>query len=121
MNSQILDTTILVKVFEAYDENELKQWGLHGFTTRAVEVSSLKRVFWMIKEYTKKENYQKFYFLSPQKEPAAFLTSNISIRPHDTLKIKYIITAFYERGPGSVIIRTPNGKLLSVNIYATCS
>jgi hypothetical protein len=118
MASYITDVSILSRVFGTFDTKRLMEWGSPGWTTSRVDISHLKRVFHMEKVYDKRSDTQVLHF-GVDAKVGAVLKFNIPLRPGDRFVVKYTITGAQGDGPNSVVVRSPNGKALRINIYAS--
>lgn len=120
MGSYIADVSVLSKVFGTFDIKLLMGWGIPGFTTTGVDISHLKRVFHMETVCDRRSDAQELYF-GVGAEVGAVLKFNVPLRPTDRFVVAYTITVSQGDGPNSVLVKTPCGKSLRINIYASAS
>ena len=118
MNSQIIDVSIMSKLFGTLSSEALMEWGIPGWTTTDVEVSHLKRVFRLETIFDKNSNGFTVYFTSPDGERGVIFEYEYPVRKGDQFKMCYTLIGSEGDGPNSVVIRTPSGKALRINIYA---
>lgn len=121
MKAIVVNHLLLGEVFSTFSIAKLAGWGIPEFETTLVQILFLQRVFLMCKEYTQYLPRQILNFRSPNGDIASVITGHIDIRPADTFKITYTITALPDNGPKSILIKRPNGKILRVMLYATIS
>jgi hypothetical protein len=118
MDSYIADVSVLSKALGTFDRKHLMGWGVPGFTTTEVDISHLKRVFYMETVCERRSSTQELHFGVGQ-EVGAVLKFNMRLRPGDRFKVKYTITGTQGDGPNSVVVKSPSGKALRINIYAS--
>jgi hypothetical protein len=119
MDAYITDMSILSEVFGTFDIKTLMGWGIPGWTTTGAEVSHLKREFHMLKVYTQSSRIQLLNFGPNPENLCVTFESHEDVRPGDSYRLHYTVTASQGGGPNSVVVRSPSGKALRLNIYST--
>lgn len=120
MTTEMLDMCVLGEIFSVYSEDRLKQWGLPGFQTTAVQINAMKRVFKMERKFIEGVKKGCFIFSSPEKEAASCLSPNFPLFTGDKLFITYTVTAYGDDN-GLVRIPLPGGVYLKANLYAVAA
>jgi hypothetical protein len=119
LEANIVDSSVVAKMFGIFDEEELQKWGAEGYTTKAEVLGPLKRRFTLTKTFIGWTGFLICEFRSPKGKLGSVISGRLNVYPGDTLTICYTVTAYHGGDGGDgVRVRMPWGKVLTLKIYS---
>ena len=114
IRSEIIDPTVLVKMFEG-SKGDLSKWGIPGFETLRVEESYNTKTFVMSKECTETTDYLSLAFICPNGNVGSSIVVRIPLRGGDLFSITYTIKIYH----GGNTPLKQGDKTVYVSLFAT--
>lgn len=121
MESQIVDPCVLGEIFSSYSEEELKRWGAWDCETTEVQIEGMKRVFKLRFDVLTDADDFSIFFRNPDGEIASCLWKKMTLQKEDLILITYTVIGYPGGGPDSCRVRSPSGKMLTVNLYSSAT